>query len=407
MGESYDVIVVGGGLGGASAATVLARSGLNVLVLERASTFRDRVRGEWLAAWGVLELEALGLREVADSVSRVNLISRHVPYDEILPPEAAEQNAVDMAAMLPTGGCLGLGHPPFQEAMLAAAMAAGATVRRGVDAVRVTPGASPSVSYAQDGAAEEGTCRLVIGADGRESGVRRTLGIELESTEATVMMAGMLVDGVDGWPAAQQADGVAGDFNFLVFPQADGRCRLYGAWDVNDPHRFSGAGREQRFLDAFRAPCLPDVFVGATPAGPLAGFPMTDTWTDSVAAKGVVLVGDAAGWSDPIIGQGLSVTFRDVHLVTDVLTAGPDWSLAAFQPYADERKERMRRLRFTCAAVNRMNAFGAEARERRGRLLEFFLSNPLASPVATMLLGVWALPAEAYSDDAWQTLAGV
>jgi 2-polyprenyl-6-methoxyphenol hydroxylase-like FAD-dependent oxidoreductase len=134
---------------------------------------------------------------------------------------------------------------------------------------------------------------------------------------------------------------------------------------------------------------------------------MTDTWTDTVVVDGVVLIGDAAGWSDPVIGQGLSVTFGDVHLITDVLLAGPDWSPAAFQPYADERKERMRRLRFTCAAVNLMNAFGDEARERRGRLQQFFLSNPLASPVASMLLGAWALPEEAYSEGAWDVLAGL
>jgi 2-polyprenyl-6-methoxyphenol hydroxylase-like FAD-dependent oxidoreductase len=407
MGESFDVVVIGGGLGGSSVATVLARAGVDVLVLERETAFRDRVRGEWLAAWGVLELDAMGLRPVADSVPHVNLISRHVPYDEIVPPEAAEQNAFDMAAMLPTGGCLALGHPPFQEAMLSEAAVAGATVRRGVDAVRVTLGASTSVSYEYGDAIREATPRLVLAADGRESGVRKSLGISLESTEAKVMLAGMLVDGVDDWPADQQADGVAGDFNFLVFPQADGRCRLYGAWDVNDPHRFSGSGRERRFLEAFHVPCLPDVFADATPVGPLAGYPMTDTWTDTVAVDGVVFVGDAAGWSDPVIGQGLSVTLRDVHLVADILTAGSDWSAAAFRPYAEERKERMRRLRFTCAAVNHMNAFGSEARERRGRLLEFFLSNPPASPVATMLLGAWALPEEAYSDAAWDALVNV
>jgi 2-polyprenyl-6-methoxyphenol hydroxylase-like FAD-dependent oxidoreductase len=407
MRESFDVVVVGAGLAGASAATVLARAGLEVLVLERETAFRDRVRGEWLAAWGLLEVEALGLRAVADAVPLVNLISRHVPYDEIVPLEAAEQNAFDMATMLPTGGCLGLGHPPFPEAMLAEAMVAGATVRRGVGAVRVTPGASPSASYDHRGETREAACHLVLAADGRESGVRKSLGIVLDSTDAEVMMAGILVDGVEHWPADQQADGVAGDFNFLVFPQAGGRCRLYGGWDINDPHRFSGPGRERRFLDAFQVPCLPDVFAGATPVGPLAAFPMTDTWTDTVAVDGVVLVGDAAGWSDPVIGQGLSVSFRDVHLVTDILLAGSDWSPVAFQPYAEERKERMRRLRFTCAAVNHMNAFGPDARERRGRLVEFFLSNPLASPVVTMLLGAWALPEEAYSEAAWDVLVGV
>jgi 2-polyprenyl-6-methoxyphenol hydroxylase-like FAD-dependent oxidoreductase len=407
MSESHDVVVVGGGLGGASAAAVLARAGLQVLVLERETAFRDRVRGEWLAAWGVLELEALGLRSVADSVPLVNLITRHVPYDENFPPEAAEQNAFDMAPMLPTGGCLGLGHPQFQEAMLAAATSAGASVCRGVGSVHVTAGASPSVSYEHGGESHDASCRLVLAADGRESSVRKSLGVDLDATDAKVMMAGMLVDGAPDWPSDQQTDGVAGDFNFLVFPQAGGRCRLYGSWDINDPHRFTGSGRERRFLDAFRVPCLPDVLADATPAGPLACYPMTDTWTDTIAVDGVVLVGDAAGWSDPVIGQGLSVTFRDVHLVTDVMTAGSDWSPAAFQPYADERKERMRRLRFTLSAVNLMNDFGPEARERRARLMEFFLSNPVASPVATMLLGAWALPEEAYSDEAWDMLVGL
>jgi 2-polyprenyl-6-methoxyphenol hydroxylase-like FAD-dependent oxidoreductase len=215
----------------------------------------------------------------------------------------AEQNSFDMAAIVPTGGCLGLGHPPFQEAVLAHAGVTGAAVRRGVDAVRVTPGASPSVSYEHDGVSHTAKCRLVVAADGRESGVRKSLGIELDSTDAKVMMACILVDDAHDWPADQQADGVAGDFNFLVFPQADGRCRLYGAWDVNEPHRFTGPGRERRFLDAFRVPCLPDVLADATPVGPLAGCPMTDTWTDTVAVDSVVLVGDAAGWSDPIIGQ--------------------------------------------------------------------------------------------------------
>jgi menaquinone-9 beta-reductase len=408
MSGSFDVVVVGGGLGGAATAAVLARAGVDVLVLEREPVFRDRVRGEWLAPWGRLELDALGLQAIADSVPHANVISRHIPYDEIFPPELAEQNVFELGAMVPTGGCLALHHPPFQEAMLVDAAAAGATVRRGVDAVRVTSGASPSVSFEHDGL-QEVSCRLVIAADGRESGVRKSLGIDLDSTETKLMLAGILVDGVSEWPADQQADGVWDDFNFLVFPQAGGQVRLYGAWDVKDVHRFSGQGREQRFLDAFRLPCLPvpGALADATPIGPLAGCPMNDTWTDTVAVDGVVLVGDAAGWSDPIIGQGLSVTFRDVRLVTDVMTASRDWSPAAFGGYAEERKERMRRLRFACAGINLLNDFGPDARDRRGRLFELFLGDPGTSPLTTALLGPWVLPEESYSDTAWDVLTSV
>ena len=58
------------------------------------------------------------------------------------------------------------------------------------------------------------------------------------------------------------------DFHYLVFPQTDGRARLYGAWDVADKHRYSGDGREHRFLESFRLPCfpVPDAIAG-TDAG--------------------------------------------------------------------------------------------------------------------------------------------
>ena len=58
---SYDVITVGGGLGGSVPAFSLAREGLRVLVLERETEFKDRVRGEGLLPWGVNEARGLGV----------------------------------------------------------------------------------------------------------------------------------------------------------------------------------------------------------------------------------------------------------------------------------------------------------------------------------------------------------
>ena len=57
----YDIITVGGGLGGAALAKAMAESGRRVLVLERETKFKDRVRGEWLAPGGVAEAQTLGV----------------------------------------------------------------------------------------------------------------------------------------------------------------------------------------------------------------------------------------------------------------------------------------------------------------------------------------------------------
>jgi flavin-dependent dehydrogenase len=45
MAITYDLITVGGGLAGAALAGALAERGARVLVLERETKFKDRVRG--------------------------------------------------------------------------------------------------------------------------------------------------------------------------------------------------------------------------------------------------------------------------------------------------------------------------------------------------------------------------
>jgi 2-polyprenyl-6-methoxyphenol hydroxylase-like FAD-dependent oxidoreductase len=61
VSETYDIITVGGGLGGSALAKAMAEHGARVLVVEREKQFKDRVRGEVMGPWGVAETQALGL----------------------------------------------------------------------------------------------------------------------------------------------------------------------------------------------------------------------------------------------------------------------------------------------------------------------------------------------------------
>ena len=197
--------------------------------------------------------------------------------------------------------------------------------------------------------------------------------------------------------------GTEGDVQFFVFPQGEGRLRLYLSTATEQKSRLAGADAPQRFLEAFRLTTVPGIaaIAGARAAGPCNAFPNNDTWTDRPCVEGAVLIGDAAGHNDPITGQGLSITMRDVRVVSDILrgTEPSSWGDAAlFDEYASERAERMRRLRFSATLNSIQHAeFGERARRRRAAVRERRMTDgrwPMASG-ATMF-GPEVIPAEAF-----------
>ena len=398
---AVDVAIVGAGIAGAALATVLARDGYDVLVLERQTSYRDKVRGEAMACWGVAEMLALGLEKPLLDAGG-HYATRAVLYDETVDPGQAEARAFPLDGMLlGVPGVLDVGHPEACAALSDAATAAGAAVVRGVGDVEVVPGEPPTLRYEHDDLITTVSAGLVVGADGRTSSVRRQLRLALHETAPRTMGGGMLVDGLDAWPADQMSLGTEGDLLYFVFPRDQGRVRLYLLHDIAGRGRFAGPDREARFLDAFRLHCLPDagVFRTAVPAGPCAFYPMNDSWTDGPCAPGVVLIGDAAGWSDPIVGQGLSIALRDVRMVADVVHAGPDRSVAAFASYVAERRERMRRLRISAQVMTALSAtFTPEGAARRAAYDEAFHTDPvLGGPRVAIHVGPENVPAEAFS----------
>ncbi len=116
----YDIITVGGGLGGAALAKVMADHGVQVLVLERERHFKDRVRGEWMAPWGVAEARQLGSYELLRDACGHELPGWHTYLGPI--PLDQRNLVVTTPHHLPA---LVFYHPAMQEVLLQAAADAG------------------------------------------------------------------------------------------------------------------------------------------------------------------------------------------------------------------------------------------------------------------------------------------
>jgi 2-polyprenyl-6-methoxyphenol hydroxylase-like FAD-dependent oxidoreductase len=335
---------------------------LGVTVLEATAEYEDRVRGESMHAWGLKEARELGVEDVMLAAG-AHITPVWKQYTEGV-GEAGEIPVSMMVDGIP--GTLNLRHPVACQALVDAAAGAGATVVRGARDIKLSGGGKPTVSYAVNGTPGEVQAQLVVGADGRASTVRRQAGIELERQEPLNYIAGLLVDGLDGVPDDFDVIAGEGDLFFVMFHQGNGRARVYLCPGLSGQHRFSGRQGTEQFLASCALSSVPwsEQVCAATPAGPCATYPGDDSWTDAPYADGVVLVGDAAGYNDPIIGQGLSIAVRDARTVRDLVLEGAR-TPAAFTPYGDERFERMRRLRFVADILSVSQAEDADNRAAR------------------------------------------
>jgi len=192
-----DLVIVGGGIAGGALAIVMARAGTSVLVLERQSEYRDHVRGEILWPWGVRTARLLGIEsELLDAGALV--VGWLDTYDE----GADGPTGQDVGAVIDgINGSLNLTHPTACAALGEAAAAAGATVRMGVQQVRVSPGKQPLVRWvAGNGERQEARCKFIVGADGRRSSVRSQAAIPFEVDSPAHLIAGLLAEGVEEMP---------------------------------------------------------------------------------------------------------------------------------------------------------------------------------------------------------------
>jgi 2-polyprenyl-6-methoxyphenol hydroxylase-like FAD-dependent oxidoreductase len=325
MTSRYDIITVGGGLAGATVAKVMAEQGARVLVVERETDFKDRVRGEALAPWGVAEAQALGLYDfLADGCGHE--LRFWTQYRQGMPISRR-----DIVATPPHQvPWLTFYHPIMQEVVLDAATQAGATVWRGARICHVQPGVPPMVQVACEGRVQALQARLVVAGDGRHSLVRHWAEFAVHHDPPLVVIAGVLLEGLS---VAQETAHLARNVDLgsacFLFPQRHNRVRAYVAYQQEAYPRFQGTADLPAVIAACGQGGLPAAaFAAAKAIGPLATFDAADTWVPHPYRAGVALIGDAAAATDPTRGQGLALALHDARLLRDQLCAHDDWEAA-------------------------------------------------------------------------------
>ena len=321
MTSHFDLITVGGGLGGSSLAKGVAESGAKVLVIEQETRFKDRVRGEFLTSWGVDEAKRLGLYEAL-----LKSCAMEIPLIDLGfgPRDLSTTTPCQLAA-------LSYSHPEMQEAVLEAAQKAGAEVRRGVSVEAIELGKSPAVRVGNASGTERAEARMIAAADGRSSAARKWMGFASRKDQQPFLFAGVQLADVASrndlaWIVFNPENGLL----FALTPLSKGRFRAYFGYPTIANYRLQGEGH----FDLFRAesakalPPATDFYAKAKPIGPLASFEGGHSWVEHPYRDGVALIGDAAATSDPSFGQGMGFALRDARTLRDYLLRESDWDRA-------------------------------------------------------------------------------
>ena len=338
MSNGYDLIIIGGGVGGSALAAGMASAGARTLVVEAERSFRDRVRGEAVMPWGVAEVRLMGLEPVLRKGG-----ANPLPFwDSYQGADRTGHRDLTRTTLVqePVMACY---HPSFQTALLDYAEESGAEVWRGARVSGMSPASNsspPTVSVERNGATRQFSARLIVGADGRGSPTRGWAEFPVRQDPERNLVSGVLMDGVELSDDATHAwlNTEAGHF-ILNFPQGQGRARVYLCYAAGSARRYGGSGDVREVLNQCIASGVSaEVYASASPAGPLATFDGRSTWAETAYRSGVALVGDAAANTDPTWGQGLSMALRDARVLKDHLLSHDDWDEAGMA-YAEARQQ--------------------------------------------------------------------
>jgi flavin-dependent dehydrogenase len=341
-----DVIVVGAGPAGAAAAILLAEQGLHALVLERGGRSRPKICGEYLSPEAGRVLDRLGVLKTLDSAGAVPLSGMRITA-----PDGTRLTGRYRAvgAFRPyRGHAMGVSRAILDGALVERLRGLPVEFREGVRVTDVVIEGDSVVgvdAVDRSGAAQTFRAPIVIGADGRASTVAHRLGCR--HAHRLARMA--LVTYVSGLTDCRDLGEIyvdPPDYGILnpLAPEA-----INVSLVVPLAHAARWSDRLEDFFVARvrQLPHLARRLTGARREAPLQAMGPLAYRVTAPRERGVLLLGDAAGFYDPFTGEGIYTALRGAELAAeaivrarragDVAAAAPAYRRARRAAFADKQ----------------------------------------------------------------------
>jgi halogenation protein CepH len=358
--ERFDVVVIGGGPGGASAATILAERGLKVLILER-QRFPRFHTGESLlpALWELWDrLDVTAEIEAAGFVPKQGIIfgmTRSGEEVALLTSEYPEY--------FPRTYTYHVERSQFDQILLNNARQKGVEVREGwsvQDVIFEEDRARGVLAGPSDGELRSILADVVVDATGRDSLISRRLGWRrpdpaLNKIAHFTHFAGAgrrsareFLPAQDILPEATVTEVHTVDDGWLWYiPLANGVVSVGAVLDAKAAGQIRG-GPQERFNHAVAScPKVQDWLQGARPLMPMQTISNIAYINDRFVGHGFVLVGDAAMFIDPIFASGVTLAIRSGIFAADCILDAferRDFSEGSLKPYEERFRVPMSRI---------------------------------------------------------------